>query len=180
MTEALRWYIIHVYSGSEKKVAEAILEQAQKKGLSSKIPEVLVPLEQVVEVKKGEKITSERKVFPGYVFVQTDMSDETWHLIKNTAKVTNFLGGKGNKPIPISQVEIQRIMSQAEERVNSPKHKVSFEIGEQVRVCDGPFSSFNGLVEEIEEEKERLKVSVSIFGRSTPVDLEFSQVEKVK
>ena len=116
----------------------------------------------------------------GYVFVQTDMSDETWHLIKNTAKVTNFLGGKGNKPIPITQAEIQRIMSQAEERVNSPKHKVSFEIGEQVRVCDGPFSSFNGLVEEIEEEKERLKVSVSIFGRSTPVDLEFSQVEKVK
>ena len=180
MTEALRWYVVHVYAGSEKKVAETIREQAQKKGLTEKIPEILVPVEQIVEVKKGEKVSSERNFFPGYVLVNMMMSDETWHLIKNTPKVTNFLGGKGNKPIPISKAEMQRIMSQVEERISKPKHKVNFEIGEQVRVCDGPFSTFNGLVEEVDEEKERLKVSVSIFGRSTPVDLDFSQVEKAK
>ena len=180
MSEALDWYVVHVYSGSEKKVAEAIYEQVHKKGLESKIAEVLVPSEQVVEVKKGEKVTSERNFFPGYLLVLMVMSDETWHLIKSTPKVTNFLGGNGNKPIPISKLEVQRILSQVEERLNKPKHKVSFEIGEQVRVCEGPFSSFNGLVEEIEEDKERLKVSVLIFGRSTPVELEFSQVEKVK
>ena len=180
MSVALRWYVVHVYSGSEKKVAEAIREQVQKNGLIDQIPEILVPAEQVVEIKKGEKVSTERNFFPGYVLVQMNMTDETWHLIKNTSKVTNFLGGKGTKPSPISKTEMQRIMSQVEERVSKPKHKISFEIGEQIQVCDGPFTSFNGLVEEIDEEKERLKVSVSIFGRSTPVDLEFSQVEKMK
>ncbi|MBN9344063.1 MAG: transcription termination/antitermination protein NusG [Caedibacter sp. 38-128] len=178
MSETLRWYVVHVYSGSEKKVAETIREQAQKKGLDEQISQVLVPTEEVIEIKKGEKISSERQFFPGYVLVQMALSDETWHLIKNTPKVTNFLGGKG-KPTPISKFEVERLMSQVEERVGKPKHKLSFEIGEQVRVSEGPFSTFTGLVEEIDEEKERLKVSVSIFGRSTPVDLDFSQVEKI-
>lgn len=178
MTVSLRWYVVNVHSGSEKKVAEHIREQVAKKGWETRIPDVLVPMEQIVEVKKGEKINTERNFFPGYVLVQMEMADETWHLVSNTPKVTGFLGGKG-RPTPISKVEVDRITAQVEERVHKPKKHISFEIGEQVRVVEGPFSTFVGLVEEVEDDKERLKVSVSIFGRATPVDLDFMQVEKM-
>ncbi len=173
-----RWYVVHVYSGSEKKVAEQILEQAEKKSLNDQILQVLVPIEEFVEIKKGTKVNSERNFFPGYVLVQMVLTDDSWHLVKNTQKVTGFLGGRG-KPSPISESEVTRIMSQVEEKHAKPSHSISFEIGEQLRVCDGPFSSFAGLVEEIDIDKQRLKVSVSIFGRPTPVDLDFSQVEKM-
>ena len=175
---ASRWYVIHVYSGFEKKVATSIREQAEQKGLSESFEEILVPTEEVVEVKRGAKVNSERKFFPGYVLIRMDLSDETWHLVKNTAKVTGFLGGRG-RPSPISDAEAARIMHQVQEGIERPKPSVTFEIGEQVRVCDGPFTSFNGLVEEVDEEKARIKVAVSIFGRATPVELEYSQVEKV-
>jgi transcriptional antiterminator NusG len=175
---AMRWYVIHVYSGFEKKVASSIREQAEQKGLADKFGEILVPTEEVVEVKRGSKVNSERKFFPGYVLIKMDMSDESWHLVKNTAKVTGFLGGRG-KPSPITEAEAQRIMRQVQEGIERPKPSITFEIGEQVRVCDGPFTSFNGLVEEVDEEKARIKVAVSIFGRATPVELEYSQVEKV-
>jgi transcriptional antiterminator NusG len=173
-----RWYVIHVYSGFEKKVATAIREQAEQKSLAERFEEILVPTEEVVEVKRGAKVSSERKFFPGYVLIKMDLDDETWHLVKNTAKVTGFLGGRG-RPSPISDAEAARIMRQVQEGIERPKPSITFEIGEQVRVADGPFTSFNGVVEEVDEEKSRIKVAVSIFGRATPVELEYSQVEKV-
>ena len=173
-----RWYVIHVYSGFEKKVAESIEEQAVQSHLSDMIEQVLVPIEEVVEMRRGTKVSAERKFFPGYVLIKMEMSDETWHLVKNTSKVTDILGGRG-RPIPISDAEAQQILDQVEEGVERPRPSITFSIGEQVRVCDGPFNSFNGLVEEVDEEKARVKVSVSIFGRSTPVELEYSQVDKL-
>src|SRR6202045_5062080 len=175
---ASRWYVIHVYSGFEKKVATAIREQAEQKGLGDRFEEILVPTEEVVEVRRGAKVSSERKFFPGYVLAKMDMDDETWHLVKNTAKVTGFLGGRG-RPSPISDAEAARIMRQVQEGIQRPKPSLTFEIGEQVRVADGPFTSFNGVVEEVDEDRSRLKVAVSIFGRATPVELEFTQVEKI-
>jgi transcription termination/antitermination protein NusG len=175
---AKNWYVVHVYSGFEKKIAQQITEQAAQKGLADQFEAVLVPSENVIEVKRGRKINSEHKFFPGYVLVKMDLTDDAWHLVKNTPKVTGFLGSR-TKPSPISEAEADRILRQSQEGVERPRPAVLFEIGEQVRVADGPFTSFNGTVEEVDEEKGRLKVSVSIFGRSTPVELEYSQVEKL-
>ena len=175
---AARWYVLHVYSGFEKKVAESILELAAQKGMADSFEQVLVPTEEVVEVRRGSKVNSERKFFPGDVLIKMDMSDETWHLVKNTPKVTGFLGAR-ERPTPITEAEAQRILRQVTEGVEKPRSSISYEVGEQVRVIHGPFASFVGFVEESDDEKARLKVSVSIFGRSTPVELEYSQVEKV-
>ncbi|MDE2335819.1 MAG: transcription termination/antitermination protein NusG [Alphaproteobacteria bacterium] len=174
-----RWYVLHVYSGFEKKVAASIKETAEKRGLDQFIEEVMVPTEEVVEVRRGQKVNAERKFFPGYVLVKMEMNDDAWHLVKNTPKVTGFLGGGGSRPSPITETEAQRLLQQVVEGAERPRPSITFDIGEQVRVCDGPFNSFNGTVEEIDEDRSRLKVLVSIFGRSTPVELEFTQVEKV-
>ena len=173
-----KWYIVHAYSNFEKKVKEHILDQAKAQGLDDLFSEVLVPTEDVIEIRRGRKVNAERKFFPGYVLVKMELTDEAYHLIKNTPKVTGFLGS-GSKPMPVSEKEVARIIGAIEEGVERPKPTIMFEIGEQVRVTDGPFASFNGSVEDVDEERQRLKVTVSIFGRATPVELEYGQVEKV-
>lgn len=175
---AKRWYIIHAYSNFEKKVADSIREQVQAKGLDDYFEEILVPTEKVVEMRRGRRVSTERKFFPRYVLIKMDMTDEAYHLVTNTPKVSGFLGTQ-NTPTPISQGEVDAVVNQVQEGVERPKPSIVFEIGEQVRVSDGPFQSFNGFVEEVDEEKARLKVAVSIFGRATPVDLEYTQVEKI-
>jgi len=177
-TRPKRWYIVHAYSNFEKKVAESIREQAKQRNLADHFEEVMVPTETVVEVRRGRKVNAERKFFPGYVLVKMDLTDEVYHLIKNTPKVTGFLG-TDKKPMPITEAEANRILHQVQEGIERPKPSVSFEVGEQVRVSDGPFASFNGTVEEVDEARSRVKVAVSIFGRPTPVELEFGQVEKL-
>ena len=174
----MNWYIVQAYSGFEKKVAELIKDELKKHKLSDNLEEILVPTHQVTEVKKGKRTKKEKKFFPGYILIKMEMTDETWHLIKAQPKVTGFLGGKG-KPVAISETEANRLIDQISEGIERPRSSVIYEIGEEVRVSEGPFQSFNGLVEEIDEDKSRLKVAVSIFGRSTPVDLEYSQVEKI-
>lgn len=173
-----RWYILQVHSGFEKKVAQSIREQTLKKDLKEQISEVLVPTEEVIEVRSGRKINRERKFFPGYVMLKMTLTDDSWHLVKNTAKVSDFLGNRGT-PIPISNKEAQHIMHQVQEGINHPKATILFDVGEEILVSDGPFASFNGIVEEVDEERERLKVSVSIFGRPTPVELEYTQIKKI-
>ena len=174
----LRWYVVNTYSGFEKAVVRSLKEHIRNQSMEDKFGEILVPTEEVVEMKSGQKRTSERKFFPGYVLVQMEMSDETWHLVKNVPKVSGFIGGSGTKPTPITDKEADAILRQVQEGVEKPRPKFSFMAGEQVRVIDGPFQDFNGTVEDVNYEKNKLKVSVSIFGRQTPVELEFSQVEK--
>ncbi len=173
-----KWYIVHTYSNFEKKVSEEIKRQAHLQGLEDLIEEVLVPTEEIVEMRRGQKVNAERKFLPGYVLVRANLTDEAYHLIKNVAKVTGFLG-QNNKPMPLRQGEVDRILNQVTEGAERPKNTITFEIGEQVSVADGPFTSFNGTVEEVDEDRSRLKVAVSIFGRATPVELEFTQVEKI-
>ena len=173
-----RWYVVHAYSGFEKSVQRALTERIARAGLGDKFGRILVPVEEVVEMKGGQKSISERKFFPGYVLVEIDMDDESWHLVKSTPKVTGFVGGSATRPTPISEKEVEKILQQMQEGVEKPRPKVLFEAGEMVRVKDGPFTDFNGLVEEVNYEKSRLRVSVTIFGRATPVELEFAQVEK--
>jgi len=174
----MRWYVVHAFSGFEKQVQRSLKEHIARSGMQDKFGEILVPMEEVVEMKSGQKKTSERKFFPGYVLVKMEMNDETWHLVKNVPKVSGFIGGSGTKPTPISEKEAQVILQQVQEGVEKPRPKFSFSAGEQVRVIDGPFLDFNGTVEDVNYEKSKMRVSVSIFGRLTPVELDFSQVEK--
>src|SRR5271168_1557136 len=173
-----RWYVVHAYSGMEKSVMRALQERIDRAGMQDKFGRILVPTEEVVEVKNGQKSITERRFFPGYVLVEMEMTDESWHLVKNTNKVTGFVGGKANKPTPISQKEVEKILQQVQEGVEKPRPKVLFEIGEVVRVKEGPFTDFHGNVEDVNYDKSKLRVSVTIFGRATPVELEFAQVEK--
>lgn len=175
---SMRWYVVHAYSGFEKSVARALVERIERAGMKDQFGQILVPVEEVVEMKGGKKAMSERKFFPGYVLVQMEMTDDTWHLVKSTPKVTGFVGGTATKPAPISEKEVDDIMNQMKEGVEKPKPKVLFEVGQSVRVIDGPFTDFNGTVEEVNYDKSKLRVSVLIFGRATPVELEFGQVEK--
>jgi transcriptional antiterminator NusG len=175
---AMQWYVVHAYSGFEKSVMRALKERIERAGVQEQFGEILVPVEEVVEMKGGHKSISERKFFPGYVLVQMEMNDTTWHLVKSTPKVTGFVGGTPTKPAPIPEREVQAIMQQMQEGVEKPKPKFTFEVGELVRVIDGPFADFNGSVEDVNYEKSKLRVSVTIFGRPTPVELDFSQVEK--
>jgi transcription termination/antitermination protein NusG len=174
----LRWYVVHAYSGMEKAVERNILERINRAGMQSKFGRILVPMEEVVEIKNGQKKTTERKFFPGYVLVEMVMDDDTWHLVKHTNKVTGFVGGGKTRPSPISEAEVLKIVSQMQEGTEKPRHKVEFVVGEFVRVKEGPFADFNGSVEEVNYDKSKVRVAVTIFGRSTPVELEFSQVEK--
>ena len=173
-----RWYVVHAYSGMEKAVERNIIERIARSGMESKFGRILVPTEEVVEVKNGQKRTTERKFFPGYVLVEMVMDDDTWHLVKHTNKVTGFVGGAKNRPAPISEADVAKIVSQMQEGTDKPRHKVEFEVGEYIRVKEGPFTDFNGTVEEVNYERNKMRVSVTIFGRATPVELEFSQVEK--
>ncbi|QID19073.1 transcription termination/antitermination protein NusG [Nitrogeniibacter mangrovi] len=173
-----RWYVVHAYSGFEKSVQRTLLDRIARSGMQDKFGQVLVPVEEVVEMKGGQKSISERKFFPGYVLVEMDMDEETWHLVKSTPRVTGFVGGTATKPTPISEKEVEKIMSQIQEGVEKPRPKVLFEVGEVVRVKEGPFTDFHGSVEDVNYEKSKLRVSVTIFGRATPVELEFGQVEK--
>jgi transcriptional antiterminator NusG len=174
-----RWYVVHAYSGMEKSVQRALLERIERAGMQDKFGQILVPTEEVIEVKNGQKSVTERRFFPGYVLVEMEMTDETWHLVKNTSKVTGFIGGKSNKPTPIPPHEVEKIMQQMQEGIEKPRPKVLYEVGELVRIKDGPYTDYNGNVEEVNYEKSRVRVSVTIFGRATPVELEFGQVEKV-
>lgn len=174
----LRWYVVHAYSGMEKAVERNIIERINRAGMQDKFGRILVPMEEVVEIKNGQKKTTERKFFPGYVLVEMIMDDDTWHLVKHTNKVTGFVGGAKNRPSPISEAEVMKIVNQMQEGTEKPRHKVEFEVGEYVRVKDGPFTDFNGSVEDVNYEKSKVRVSVTIFGRPTPVELEFSQIEK--
>ena len=173
-----RWYVVHAYSGFEKSVSRALEERINRAGMRDKFGQILVPVEEVVELKGGHKSISERKFFPGYILVEMEITDETWHLVKNTNKVSGFVGGSSNRPTPISQKEVDKIMAQMQEGAEKPRPKVLFEVGEMVRVKDGPFTDFNGNVEEVNYDKNKLKVTVTIFGRATPVELDFAQVEK--
>ncbi|WP_114970696.1 transcription termination/antitermination protein NusG [Rhodoferax ferrireducens] len=174
----LRWYVVHAYSGMEKAVERNIIERIARAGMENKFGRILVPMEEVVEIKNGQKKTTERKFFPGYVLVEMVMDDDTWHLVKHTNKVTGFVGGAKNRPAPISEAEVMKIVNQMQEGTEKPRHKVEFVVGEFVRVKDGPFTDFNGSVEDVNYEKSKVRVAVTIFGRSTPVELEFSQIEK--
>jgi transcriptional antiterminator NusG len=175
----MRWYVVHAYSGMEKSVRRSLIERIERMGMKERFGEILVPTEEVVEVKGGQKTVTERRFFPGYILVEMEMTDETWHLVKNTPKISGFIGGKSNRPTPVAQHEIDKLLLQMQEGVAKPRPKVSYEVGELVRIREGPFADFNGNVEEVNYEKSRLRVLVSIFGRSTPVELEFGQVEKV-